>query len=74
MTEKEILQLKEQVEESKNKTLQLKGQLKALTNQLKELGYKNADDAKKQVKVKQDELQEIDALIASKSEELEKYL
>lgn len=73
MTEKELLALKENIEEAKGKTLQLKGQLKALTNQLKDLGYKNVEDAKAKIKDMQAEIQRIDDLIATKTEELEKY-
>lgn len=73
MTEKEILALKETIDDAKGKTLQLKGQLKALTNQLKELGYKSVEDAKSKIKDMQAEIQRIDELIATKTEELEKY-
>lgn len=73
MNENQILELKQQMEDAKSKTLQLKGQLKGLMNQLKELGFKSVEAAQTALKVKQKEIKDIDALIEEKTAELEKY-
>lgn len=72
MTEKELLDLKEEIEEAKSKVSELKGQKKGLMNQLKkDYGCSSLKDAKVKLKGLSNELIIIESTIQEKVEELE---
>jgi hypothetical protein len=72
MTEKELLELKEDVSEAKIKVSELTGQEKALTNQLKtDWGCKTIAEAEKKLKEMDDEIASIDKKIEVGVKELE---
>lgn len=76
MTERELIELKQEVEEAKDKALQLQGQRDALLQQLKEeWGCSTIKEATKKLKDLEKSVTALSDEIAHEMEELEqKYL
>lgn len=72
MTEKELLQLKDEIDEAKTKVAELKGQQQMLMNQLLETyGCKTIADAEKKLKLMDKEISTVQNQIDEGIKELE---
>jgi seryl-tRNA synthetase len=72
LTENKILELKEEIDEAKNKVAELKGQQNAILRQIKEeFACKSIKDAKLKAEDIQNQLTKIDKQIEEASNELE---
>jgi predicted nucleic acid-binding Zn-ribbon protein len=71
-TEKELLDLKSQIDSARIKVSELTGQQNALMEQLKEWGCKTIEDAEKKLKEMETSISDFDVKIAKGVEDLEK--
>lgn len=72
MTEKQLLNLKNEINEAKTKVSELTGEKQALLRQLKEeYGCKTIDEAQKKLKSLQKEIEKLEESIEQGIEELE---
>ena len=75
MNEKELLELKEEIEEAKSEQSQLKGRLDGLLEQLqKDWGCKTIAEAEKKLKKLDEEIEQLQDQITKQTTELEKEL
>lgn len=75
MTEKELLQLKEKIDNAKNESLKLEGQKEALLSQLKkEHNCDSLQAAKRKVTLLESEITKMEEEISEETEEVEKML
>lgn len=75
MTEQELLDLKHEINESKEKLSKLEGRRDALLEQLQEkYGVESVDAAKRKIKSFEKQIRELDERIGTKTEELETRL
>lgn len=70
-TEKELIELKGQIDSAKTKVAELNGQKSALMKQLEEWGCKTIEEAEKKLKEMETEVSNLDIKIASGVKELE---
>lgn len=71
-TEKELLDLKNQIDSAKIKVSELTGQQNALMEQLKEWGCKTIEEAESKLKEMETSISDFDVKIAKGIEDLEK--
>ena len=71
-TEKELLQLKSDIDSAKIKISELTGQKNALLKQLEEWGCKTIEEAEKKLKEMESDISDFDVKITKGVEELEK--
>jgi predicted nucleic acid-binding Zn-ribbon protein len=72
MTENELLSLKREIDDAKEKNLQLKGQLEALLQQLKDgFGCETVEQANKKVKSLEKQITDLSNEIETGMQELE---
>ncbi|MFP4025768.1 MAG: hypothetical protein ACLFVR_14690 [Thiohalospira sp.] len=74
MNEKELLDLKEEINEAKTEVAELKGQRKSLMTQLKDTwGCSSIEKAQEKIKLMRKSIEDLQDKINEEIEELEKY-